>query len=198
MDNTTLKRATEPFFTTKPPGEGTGLGLSMAKGFAEQSGGALIVNSAIGQGTTVNILLPEAEGIDPVCRRSESKAESDSLHILLVDDDALVLSALSAGLEQRGYAVSRARDASEAEMIFASKGADLLMTDFSMPGIDGVALIENLQAMKKNLPAILVTGHAAQCPIRYDTASFLTVNKPVSWSKLQEAISTSLRKPKLT
>jgi Histidine kinase-, DNA gyrase B-, and HSP90-like ATPase len=88
MDITTLKHATEPFFTTKPPGEGIGLGLSMAKGFAEQSGGVLTISSTIGQGTRVDILLPEAEGIDPFRRRLEPEAEPNNLHILLVDDDA--------------------------------------------------------------------------------------------------------------
>jgi FixJ family two-component response regulator len=68
----------------------------------------------------------------------------------------------------------------------------LLITDFSMPGTNGVALIENLQAKKRNLPAILITGCAAQCAIRFDTASFLSFNKPVCWSELQEAITILL------
>ena len=167
MDITTLKHATEPFFTTKPPGEGIGLGLSMAKGFAEQSGGALTISSAIGQGTRVDILLPEAEAIDPLRRRLGSEVEPNNLHILLVDDDALVLGALGAGSEHPGYPVSRAGDASEAEAIFARRGADLLITDFSMPGANGVALIENLQAKRRNLPAILITGalHNAQSAV---------------------------------
>ena len=83
--------------------------------------------------------------------------------------------------------------ASEAEAISPGEGADLLTTDFSMPENNGVALIEDLQAKKRSSPAILITGCAAQCAIRFDTASFLSFNKLISWSELQEAITISLR-----
>ena len=83
-------------------------------------------------------------------------------HILLVDDDALVLDTLRTQLEAQGYAVSSAEGATEATAIFDHTGADLLLTDLAMPHVDGITLIEKLQARSPALPAILITGHRSR------------------------------------
>ena len=191
MDETTLRRAAEPFFTTKLHGEGTGLGLSMAKGFAEQSGGSLAIKSELGCGTTIDLLLPEVEVAADI-GGSPDEREPEKPHILLVDDDALVLEALASQLQAEGYIVSCATGATEAASIFASKGADLVLTDLSMPEIDGITLIETLQARKPDLPAILITGGSADRLDRPHTASFRFMRKPTNGVKLREAISACL------
>src|SRR3954469_12742275 len=103
MDETTLSQATEPFFTTKGVGKGTGLGLSMIHGFAEQSGGALVLRSAVGKGTTAQIWLPVA-GVTERAQKAEEAELMDVrprklLRVLVVDDDSLVLMNTAAMLE---------------------------------------------------------------------------------------------------
>jgi hypothetical protein len=123
MDAATLAHATEPFFTTKETGQGTGLGLSMAHGFAEQSGGRLAIASAPGHGTTVALLLPaaaddattEGAGLVPEPASRESPAEGSGLSLLLVDDAAAGARATFGGeLQAAGFEVARADDAGAA------------------------------------------------------------------------------------
>ena len=160
-----LARVAEPFFTTKPPGKGTGLGLAMAKGFAEQSGGALAIESAPGRGTTVALWLPVAAGQTVVPPSPEAEAarpfRGGRGRILLVDDDAAVRRVTAEQLEEAGYAVLPA-DAGPAALALldAGEAVDLLVSDLSMPGMDGVAVIREAQRRRKGLPAILLTGFA--------------------------------------
>jgi CheY-like chemotaxis protein len=192
MDEVTLGRATEPFFTTKLQGEGTGLGLSMAKGFAEQSGGSLTIQSNIGRGTTIDLLLPEADNGGAISAALETEPELAKPRILLVDDDLAVLDALRAQLEAQGYAVACADGGLQAMSIFDSTGPDLLLTDFVMPQMDGITLIENLQARRPELPAILITGYSADRANRPHAASFRLIRKPASAAQLREVISSCL------
>ena len=144
MDAVTLVRATEPFFTTKPPNQGTGLGLAMAKGFAEQSGGGLAIDSVPGAGTTVTLWLRQALG-DIVHKRADdvpSCIASAAARLLLVDDDDLVRETLTAQLEDLGLAVLVARDGAEAlALLEAGEVVDAMVSDMSMPGINGVETI---------------------------------------------------------
>ena len=163
MDEVTLAKACEPFFTTKGL-DGTGLGLSMVQGFAEQSGGHVRIASAPGQGTTVMLWLPVSD------RLSSSSGELQvnpaalrgSGRILLVDDLAEVLATVGASLERAGFEVVRASGGEQALAALVADGCgerfDALVTDYAMPGLNGVGLIEQARALRPGLPALLITG----------------------------------------
>gem|GEM_PF-1853444 len=162
MDPATLARAADPFFTTKPPGGGTGLGLSMVKGFAEQSGGGLTIESAPGAGTTVTFWLPAVQGTAPTPRRSLRTFGAPSLparRILLVDDEVMVRETIAAGLEDSGYAVLVAQSGREAiALLDAGEQVDVLVTDLAMPGMDGLELVRKAVARRRHLATIILTG----------------------------------------
>jgi CheY-like chemotaxis protein len=164
MDRATLARATEPFFSTKGVGKGTGLGLSMVHGLAAQSGGVLHLVSAPGAGTSVELWLPATDETanpqveqagDPVAARRAAK-------VLLVDDEELVRAATADMLRDIGYTVVEVGSASQAlAAIRSGIDADILVSDYLMPGMNGGALISELRASGVRMPALLVTGYAA-------------------------------------
>jgi PAS domain S-box-containing protein len=167
MDQDTLARAMEPFFTTKGPGKGTGLGLSMVHGMAEQSGGRLILKSQKDKGTTADLWLPvsepEPESLSPdVPAIPEHLQESGgSLVVLAVDDDALVLMNTAALLEDLGHSVIEASSGKEAlEVLRRGTSVDLIITDHAMPKMTGVQLAAEVNAGWPGLPIILATGYA--------------------------------------
>ncbi|CAH2602029.1 Histidine kinase [Rhodovastum atsumiense] len=164
MDSATLAQACEPFFTTKPVERGTGLGLAMARGFAEQSGGALAIESAPGQGTTVTLWLPAAEReATPARVPHEGQAASldgGSGRVLLVDDEVAVVKALTFGLRSAGFEVLATEGGAAAlALLDAGEAVDLLVSDLFMPGMSGLTLIEETRARRPGLPAILLTGY---------------------------------------
>jgi PAS domain S-box-containing protein len=163
MDEATLRRATEPFYTTKGVGKGTGLGLSMVHGLAEQLGGGLQLQSTPGKGTTASLWLPVMQ--QAVDAEPESPPEPEPPHlpplaILAVDDDALVLINTAAMLEDRGHRVTMAYSAAEALELLAGGTFDLLITDQGMPGMTGAELIEQIRKSHPGLPIVLATGYA--------------------------------------
>jgi PAS domain S-box-containing protein len=165
MDEMTLRRATEPFFTTKGVGKGTGLGLSMVHGLAEQSGGRFVLKSKPGEGTTASLWLPIIKGAaaPPAVGPSADDAAfalTKSLSILAVDDDALVLMNTAAMLDDRGHRVTMAYSGKEALKILRGGGTfDLLITDQGMPGMNGSELIEAVRAEQPHLPIVLATAY---------------------------------------
>ncbi len=167
MDAATLARATEPFFTTKGVGKGSGLGLSMVHGLAAQSGGVLHIESTPGRGTTVELWLPvdstgaaPAEPL-PAEPPPEAPRASRPLAILLVDDDPLVQSGSAAMLEDLGHRVTLAGSGAAAlELLAAGHGFDLMITDFAMPGMDGLDLARRATQLRPLLPVVLATGFA--------------------------------------
>jgi signal transduction histidine kinase/ActR/RegA family two-component response regulator len=199
MDEATRARALEPFFSTKPPGQGTGLGLSMAKGFVEQSGGALSIASTQGLGTLIHLWLPAATRMETLAARaSPGPARSDGgKQILLVDDEAVVRETLAAALTDAGYSVLVAADGAEALEIMASDVlVDVLITDLSMPDIDGLAVIRNARRHRPDLPAMLLTGyagHGAQLAVGSQlNGTFTLVRKPVTATQLADRIEALL------
>jgi signal transduction histidine kinase/ActR/RegA family two-component response regulator len=159
MDAATLARATEPFFTTKPPGKGTGLGLAMARGFAEQSGGAMAIESAPRRGTSVTLWLPRDGEAEAPAQAAEAGHGGAAPRALLVDDEALVRETLAAELAERGWAVEQAGDARAALARLQDRTRpDLLVTDLSMPGESGLALIRAARREAPGLPVVLLTG----------------------------------------
>jgi PAS domain S-box-containing protein len=191
MSEATLARATDPFFTTKPLDRGTGLGLSMAKGFAEQSGGDLEITSSLGHGTSVSIILPVAETKGDAS--GEPTRSPERPRILLVDDDSLVRGTLQQLLELSDYRVVSAADGEEAIAAFEAEGADLLLTDLAMPGMNGVTLIAKLQEQLPGLPAILMTGYAGDASTVSEDGPYRLLFKPVTITKLHAEINECLR-----
>jgi signal transduction histidine kinase/ActR/RegA family two-component response regulator len=207
MDGATLGRAGEPFFTTKPVGLGTGLGLPMAKGFAEQSGGALGIASSPGQGTVVTLWLPEAplEGRPLVAAMPRAAvapppvagATPQAARVLVVDDEDLVREVIAQHLEDAGYRVLVAANGTEALALLADGEAiDALATDLSMPDMDGLAVIRAAQDRYPGLPAVLLTGYAgdgaALAVGGAVSGTFSLLRKPVSGVQLVDRVRALL------
>jgi CheY-like chemotaxis protein len=205
MDRAVLARVTEPFFTTKEPGKGTGLGLAMAKGFVEQSGGSLSIDSTTGDGTRITLWLPSAHDGNIVPDNSETRETSlgDKPCVLLVDDDAIVREVLTLSLEDSGYAVLSADSGSAALLRLASAvRVDILVSDLTMPAMDGLELIRSVQAQRPNLPAVLLTGYAGDgATLAVGGAisgAFSLLRKPVSGTQLVDRINALLASRKQT
>ncbi len=164
MDEQTLKRAPEPFFTTKGAGKGTGLGLSMVYGLAAQSGGAAQIASAIGGGTTVRVWLPVAAGEQPTFVATQPRSlDPATKHgaILLVDDDELVGEAIATMIQEFGHEVTFANSAARAlEILKSGTACDLVITDHAMPSMTGVELARRIRMLRPGLPIVLATGYA--------------------------------------
>ena len=196
MDEATLKRATEPFFTTKGVGKGTGLGLSMVQGLAEQSGGRLILMSVAGSGTTAEIWLPAAgptaeqplaAPASPAPAAASENQGSAPLAILAVDDDPLILMNIVDMLEDLGHSVIEASSAKRALEELGKAKFDLMVTDHAMPHMTGAQLIKEAQARWPDLRVILATGYADLPPGA--NADVLRLSKPFAQSDLAAALA---------
>ncbi len=191
MDADTLARATEPFFTTKGVGKGTGLGLSMIHGLASQSGGALVLKSRLGEGTTVELWLPVslvAATAAPVSAPLPPSLNTRPLVVMAVDDDDLVLLNTVAMLEELGHSVLQADSAAAALVLMrGAGGVDLLVTDQAMPKMTGAKLAEVVRAQWPDLPIILASGYA-DLP-RGVATELRRLAKPFSQDQLAEAIN---------
>ena len=165
-----VAKAVDPFFTTKPVGEGTGLGLSMIYGFAKQSGGHLRISSEVGKGTTVKLYLPRAlqDAVDlqaPATDTPRGQGET----ILVVEDDTTVRLIISAVLEELGYAVLLATDARPAiPLLQSDRRIDLMISDVVLPHINGRKLAEIARAARPDLKVLFVSGYAEQAAFRGD------------------------------
>jgi PAS domain S-box-containing protein len=194
MDQETLRRAGEPFFTTKGVGKGTGLGLAMVHGVAQQSGGHLQLTSVKGVGTTAEIWLPIATSSSvPVITPEERGVVRDvrSLVVLVVDDDALVLSSTVMMLEDLGHTVIPAGSAMEAFAVFENnKQIDLLITDHAMPVMTGAELADIVMKRNPNLPIVMATGYAELPPD--SEYSFTVLSKPFTQDDLLRSIFSAL------
>jgi PAS domain S-box-containing protein len=169
MDEETLRRAMEPFFTTKGLGKGTGLGLSMVHGFAEQSGGRFVLHSLKGKGAIAELWLPIAPAlpkIDPAdVRKAVPAKKQRSLVVLAVDDDALVLMNTVGMLEDLGHVVFQAYSGKEALDILRREGpVDLVITDQAMPQMTGTQLAKAIRKEWRDMPVMLATGYAEIAP----------------------------------
>lgn len=162
MDDATLSRATEPFFSTKGIGKGTGLGLAMVHGLAVQSNGAFHLRSEVGKGTTAEIWLPAST--IPV-RQAEPQpaetAETSPATILVVDDDALISMSTTAMLEDLGHVAVEASSGEKAlKILSGGTQVDLVLTDYAMPGMTGADLVRRIRKSHPRLPVLLATGYA--------------------------------------
>jgi PAS domain S-box-containing protein len=194
MDETTLQRAMEPFFTTKGVGKGTGLGLPMVHGMAEQSGGTLLLKSKLGQGTSAELYLPIAqEEMASVTQEATAHTlhTDRKLSILTVDDDPLVALNTTALLEELGHTVFSAPSALHAlDILRREKQIDLMITDQLMPGMTGSELASRIRAENAQMPIILATGYAELAPGEGEGLPRLA--KPFGQRELAEAIARAI------
>jgi PAS domain S-box-containing protein len=161
--------ALEPFFTTKGPGVGTGLGLSQTYGFALQSGGTVRIDSAVGKGSRIELILPRGPSLvtEPFVKELHKlpTREGHGEHILLVEDDALLRQTIAEALRGRGYEVTAADNGPHALKILddphAPKDFALLFTDVVMPGgMSGVDLALQARLRHATLPVLFATGYS--------------------------------------
>jgi PAS domain S-box-containing protein len=192
MDEETLHRAMEPFFTTKGPGKGTGLGLSMVHGFVEQSGGRFILRSRPNEGTTAELWLPAAKAPAQSVKASHSKPAQEmkmlrSLTVLAVDDDPLVLLNTVAMLEDLGHTPFEACSGKDAlDILRREAGVDLVITDQAMPHMTGTQLAKAVKQEWPNMPVLLTTGYAEIAP--QDDIGLPKLSKPF----LQDALAAAI------
>jgi PAS domain S-box-containing protein len=197
MSPETLSKAIDPFFTTKPIGEGTGLGLSVIYGFVKQSRGHLRLYSELGRGTTVKLYLPRArqDAIDldvPQVNSPRGAGET----ILVVEDDDTVRLIMSDALQDLGYHVLLAADARPAIALLQSEQRiDLLISDVVLPHVSGRKLAELARNLRPHLKVLFVTGYAEQATIR---GEFLDVGmdmltKPFALDALGAKVHTMIR-----
>lgn len=190
-------RAFEPFYTTKALGRGTGLGLAMVYGFAQQSGGTAVIESKPGRGTRVSVLLPlTAEAVAPALPKPQAIPERIVARVLLVDDDATVRHVMAETLRSLGATVIEAGDAASARARLAEERPDLLVTDVIMPGdMNGYELALWARRGGRILPTLLISGFAgSQLP---DTlakqAAIGFLPKPIARADLATAIAGLLQ-----
>jgi signal transduction histidine kinase len=198
MDEQTLKRAIEPFFTTKGIGKGTGLGLSMVLGLAEQCGGTLRLHSRRGAGTTAEVWLPATQPPEPAAPVGQAEGETEGdrfsrvLRILTVDDDELVLTNTVEVLREHGHQVHPAASAREALTLMEQGEYDLLITDHAMPHMTGAQLAAQVREQHPHLPVILISGYADVAPGQ--TPDIPRVAKPFSQARLMQVVDEVMRR----
>lgn len=161
MDEETMARAIEPFFSTKGIGKGTGLGLSMVHGLISQLGGAMLLSSKPGLGTLVELYLPVAEGAATAEDKSATACIGDAVGtVLLVDDEAPVRTATRELLNDLGYQVIEAASAREALDYLDHNPVDYVVTDHLMPGMTGTDLVRALREEHPEVKSLIVSGYA--------------------------------------
>lgn len=192
MDQQTLSRAIEPFFSTKEVGKGTGLGLSMIHGLALQLKGALRLYSDPGRGTRAELWLPVANGkahATPAEAETAADVSKRRLTLLFVDDDFLISLSTAALLEDLGHEVVKASSGATAlEVLESGKPVDLMITDYAMPGMTGVQLAEAARKLRPGLPILLATGYA-DLPAR-TKLDLPRLSKPYQQRQLAERITS--------
>lgn len=186
----------EPFFTTKEVGKGSGLGLAQVYGFAKQSGGSVYIESEVGRGTTVSLLLPRAlakpahEVAGSTDMSGEPKSTESAGAVLLVEDDDDVAAMVGEMLDELGYSVTRVGSASAALGALANgRRIDLVFSDIMMPGeMDGVELGREVRQRSAHVPVLLTSGHAEAAASRAESEGFGVLPKPYSLSELAAAL----------
>lgn len=204
MSPDVLQRVMEPFYTTKPQGKGTGLGLPMVHGFVSQSGGALDIESREGTGTTIRLYLPRCLSNSDAATMPDTAAPRpaaddanaiahddahDDAAILVVDDDEDVRAVTAATLRELGYDVQEAGGAAQAlAALRRHPRCDLVLSDVVMPGCDGPTLARRLRSDRPALPVLFMTGHADRAKL----AGEKVIDKPFTPAALVRAVRESL------
>jgi CheY-like chemotaxis protein len=201
MPQDVLARAFEPFFTTKDVGKGSGLGLPQVYGFAHQSGGQVRIDSEVGVGTIVTVLLPRslqtpsegtrtADSADAAAPRGDGARRG---HVLLVEDDKEVSALTREMLNNLGFAVTHVSGAEAALGALANaRAVDLVLSDIMMPGgVSGLDLAREISQRHPDLPIILTTGYV-EAAARMKDGEFRLLLKPYSLEALADAIGVEV------
>lgn len=198
MDAATAESAFDPFFTSKPDGQGTGLGLPTVYGIVTQSHGYITMDTAPGMGTSFRIHIPRREG-SPGCDRSAIDAtvpQYGTETVLVVEDEATVLKQTTRMLEKRGYRVLAAGSAREALDLVRTRQdrIDLLLTDLIMPEMNGLALAHQLRTVRPGIKALYMSGHTADALAKQGITGHQVecIRKPFSLEDLERHVRESL------
>lgn len=200
MNPETLQRVFEPFFTTKGTGKGTGLGLSMVFGVVTQSGGTVTIESELGKGTTVSLLLRRAAETELPAHGGESAGpvqlgDLSGRIVLLIDDDERVREVMTDALTDAGARVVAAANGEEGLKRFAAQRPDIVIVDFAMPGMNGAEVARRVRAVDAMLPVLIVSGFAQTTSLAELTGpDFDLLRKPFRNSDLLRATQHLLLK----
>ena len=194
-----VARVFEPFFTTKDIGKGSGLGLAQVYGFARQSGGTVRIDTAVGRGTTIELLLPRSAGVPqaearPAAELRKMGAPGTRGHVLLVEDDDEVAALVGQMLGELGFGVTRAASAAAALGALADgRTIDLVFSDVLMPGgMNGVELARELRRRHPDLPVVLTSAYAGNAKRDADAAGIALLPKPYRLEELAAVTQTAL------
>ncbi len=198
MSDETVKRAFEPFFSTKEDNRGTGLGLAMVYGTVQNHGGEVLIESTPGQGTTVSVFLPAAKATQAdkrTCPNMRAVTTVGTGRVLVVDDEELIRRSVKRVLETLGYEALLARDGRDAISVFESnRDVVLIILDLTMPVMDGAETYRRLRKIDPDVPVLLLSGHTlegqAEELLEAGAASF--VQKPFDLQTLSKGILESL------
>jgi PAS domain S-box-containing protein len=198
MSPDVMARAFDPFFTTKPIGHGTGLGLSMIYGFARQSDGHVQLESEVGRGTSVTLLLPRHDG--PADERSAPEAQPESERkvqgktVLVIEDEPLVRLLIVELLEEMGFTILEAGDGPSGLRILQSPQAiDLLVTDVGLPGLNGRQVADAARLLRPRLKILFMTGYAEKALAREMLAADMQmITKPFAMDVLMKRLREML------
>lgn len=192
-----IEQVFEPFYTTKPQGEGTGLGLSTAFGIAKQHGGDIKIDSAPNQGTTVRVFFPIHE-VSPIAIEEDSKSEAKEPHhrkVLIVEDEEDLLEVLNDVLLSLGYSPLAASSPIKALTLYEQHANEIeaLITDITMPEMSGYQLADKLKAKNPQLPTIFTTGHSDSINQKVqESPTCKVLIKPVTIRTLHETLQRVL------
>jgi PAS domain S-box-containing protein len=201
MSQDVISHITEPFFTTKEVGRGTGLGLAQVYGFVKQSDGGFGVDSKVGSGTTIRLTFPVADGV--VDNRHErpqddqAKRQGKGEKVLIVEDNKEVRELAVAILDQEGYSVVEAANADDALRVLDGhpEQFDMLFTDIIMPGnMNGVALAKEVKSKTPDMAVLVTTGFADDVHGHTNSAAFETIYKPYMPDELAKKIRSVLNR----
>ena len=197
MDRGTRERIFEPFFSTKREGEGTGLGLASVHGIVAQSGGFLTVESELGVGTTISVLLPEVSGLaeEPVEEEPVPAAVVDGQTVLLCEDNDGVRGVAKKALEGEGYQVLSASSPERALELadVHPSPVDLLITDVVMPGMNGRVLADQVKELRPKIQILYISGYTADTIIPgLDDPLVDLLEKPFTVQALLSRVAASL------
>ncbi|SFU36033.1 PAS domain S-box-containing protein [Aliiroseovarius crassostreae] len=204
MSQEVIKHACEPFFTTKGVGKGSGLGLSMVMGFAQQSGGQVVISSREGHGTTIDLYLPRAPQSPDTAPQSRpipsSRPSGRGEHILLIEDDPALRHLTEQMLHKLGYAVTPAEHAQAARRQLArDPGIDLILSDVVLPGgTSGPAFVAEVLEHRPDMKVIYMSGYPASILEKegHGATNEILLQKPFKISNLAKALQSKLQQDK--
>ncbi len=202
MDAVALRRATEPFYSTKGAGEGSGLGLTVVNGIVKSCGGGMRLESQVDHGTKVELFFPIADDEDLIAHSvrvsgtETETAKGAGQRILFVDDEESVAKSIEKRMRQLNYRLSVFTDPVEAQHVFETDpdAFDLIMTDLTMPGANGIEFASRVRSIRGELPVILLTGYGDPSIHQQATAAGVSVilKKPVDGASMSWAVKEAL------